>query len=108
MTSKHSKRLGLALTVATAALSAAEGTFADPTRYPQIAQQKLPQNVSPDFISVDDLVAEVKAGEKPLIVDVRSSEEFTEAHILGSVSAPITEFASHIERIPRDRPVVLY
>jgi hypothetical protein len=108
MTSKLSKRLGLALAVATAILTAAQGTFADPSRYPKLAQQKLPQNVTPDFISVDKLVAEVKAGIKPFIVDVRSSEEFTEAHILGSVSAPITEFASHIERIPKDRPVVLY
>lgn len=81
---------------------------ADPSRYPQFAQQNLPETVTPAFISIDELVTAVKAGTKPLIIDVRSAEEFQESHILGSVSAPLRDFADYIDRIPRDRLVVLY
>jgi Rhodanese-like domain len=83
-------------------------SFAEPSRYPEFAQQKLPATVTPAFITIDQLVAEVKAGTKPVILDVRSGEEFQESHILGSVSAPIGDFGSYIEKIPRDRLVVLY
>ncbi|HWP24423.1 MAG TPA: rhodanese-like domain-containing protein [Candidatus Binatia bacterium] len=81
---------------------------ADPLRYPQFAQQKLPEDITPAFISIDELVAEIKAGAKPLIIDVRTAEEFREVHILGAVSAPLGEFKEYLKSIPRDRPIVLY
>lgn len=81
---------------------------ADPSKYPQFAQQKLPDNITPAFVSVDQLVKVITAGEKPLIIDVRSAEEYREVHISGAVSAPLSEFSAHLEDIPRDRPVVLY
>jgi len=81
---------------------------ADRSNYPQFAQQSLPENVKPMFISIDELVEEVKAGKRPLIVDVRSDEEFREAHILGAFSAPLGEFDAHLKSIPTDRLVVLY
>ena len=73
---------------------------ADPAKYPQFAQQKLPQDVKPEFISVDALVAEIKKGAKPLIIDVRSAEEFNEAHILGAMSAPLAHFRDYIKNVP--------
>jgi hypothetical protein len=81
---------------------------ADPTKYPQFAQQSLPPDITPEFISVDTLAAELKKGAKPLIVDVRSSEEFKQAHIVGAVSAPLDHFRDHIKSIPRDRATILY
>jgi hypothetical protein len=96
------------LTVAVAIPAASQLSFADPGKYPQFAQHKLPENVKPAFISVDQLVTEVKAGTKPIIVDVRSTEEFQESHILGSVSAPLGDFTNHVQHIPKDRLVVLY
>jgi Rhodanese-like domain len=81
---------------------------ADPSKYPQFAQQTLPENVTPTFIGVEQLVADVKAGVKPVIIDVRTEEEYREAHILGAVSAPLEEFKDYLKSIPRDRPVVLY
>ena len=81
---------------------------ADPSRYPEFAQKSLPANVTPSFISIDDLVEDVKAGKKPLIIDVRSEEEYREAHILGAQSAPLAEFKAYLRSVPRDRPVVLY
>ena len=81
---------------------------ADPSKYPEFAQQNLPDNIVPVFIGVDELVEVVKAGTKPIIIDVRSDAEFKEAHILGAVSAPLGEFKKYLKSIPRDRPVVLY
>jgi rhodanese-related sulfurtransferase len=54
------------------------------------------------------LVELVKAGTKPMIIDVRTDEEFKEAHILGAMSAPLAEFKNFVKDIPRDRPVALY
>jgi len=81
---------------------------ADPSKYPEFAQQQLPGNITPVFIHIEELVADLKAGAKPLIIDVRSDEEFREVHILGAVSAPLGEFKDYLKSIPRDRPIVLY
>jgi hypothetical protein len=82
--------------------------LADPTKYPQFAQQSLPPEIKPEFISVDTLAAEIKQGAKPVIVDVRSAEEFKEAHVSGALSAPLEQFRDHIKSIPKDRTAVLY
>ena len=81
---------------------------ADPSKYPEFAQQTLPADVTPEFIGIDQLIDEVKAGAKPVIIDVRTAEEFNEVRILGAVSAPLAEFKDYLKSIPRDRPVVLY
>ena len=81
---------------------------ADPSKYPQFAQQSLPANVPLAFTSIDELVSEVKDGKKPLIIDVRTTAEYNEVHILGAVSAPLAQFKEYMKSIPRDRPVVLY
>ena len=79
---------------------------ADPSKYPQFAQQTPPANVS--LISVDELVQEITAGKKPMIIDVRSEEEYREVHILGALSAPLPEFSAYSQSIPKDRLVILY
>lgn len=109
------KRAGLNRinSLAVAALLAAMFSFypsaqADPSRYPEFAQQSLPANVVLSFISIDELVADLKAGKKPLIIDVRSEEEYREAHILSALSAPLAQFKAYLPSIPKDRPVALY
>lgn len=79
---------------------------ADPTRYPEFAQQQ--PAIAPEFISLDQVVDAIVKGEKPLIVDVRSSEEYEESHIKAALSIPLGEVPLHLAEIPRDRPVVLY
>ena len=81
---------------------------ADPSKYPEFAQQTLPGDIKPEFISIDELVKTIKGGAKPVILDVRSAEEFREVHILSALSAPLAEFKDYLKSIPRDRPVVLY
>ena len=97
-----------ALTLATVVILPAVTAQADPSKYPAFAQQSLKADIKPEFIGIDQLVKDIGAGAKPVIIDVRTAEEFREAHILGAVSAPIGEFKSYIKSIPRDRPVVLY
>ena len=79
---------------------------ADPSKYPQFAQQSPPANVS--LISVDELASDIQAKKKPLIIDVRTEEEYREVHILGALSAPLTEFNAYLQSIPKDRLVILY
>ena len=96
------------LTLGLIALGMLESINADPSKYPEFAQQTLPENVTPAFINVEELVELVKAGAKPMIIDVRTDEEFKEAHIQGALSAPLAEFKNFVKNIPRDRPVALY
>ena len=89
-------------------VGAARIAQADPSKYPQFAQQTLPDDIVPAFISIEELVEAVKAGAKPMIIDVRTEEEFKEAHILSAQSAPLANFKDFVKNIPRDRLVVLY
>ena len=89
-------------------LAAAPNANADPSKYPEFAQQTLPPDVTPEFIGIDQLVDELKTGSKPMLIDVRTKQEFDEVHILGAQSAPLGEFKEYLKSIPRDRPVVLY
>ena len=92
-----------------AALSiAVNSAYADPAKYPQYAQQTLPAGVKPEFIKLDALVNEIIHRRTPIMIDVRSAEEYQEVHIKGAVSIPLSEFESRIGEIPRDRPLVLY
>lgn len=79
---------------------------ADPARYPELAQRA--PSAQPEFIRLEQLVAEIAARKRPLIVDVRSREEFLEGHIKGAVSIPLSEIGRRLAEIPRDRQVVLY
>jgi hypothetical protein len=87
-------------------LSAYPPAQADPSKYSQFAQQSPPANVS--LISVDELASDIQAGKKPLIIDVRTEEEYREVHILGALSAPLTEFNAYLQSIPKDRLIILY
>ena len=83
-------------------------SLADSSRYPQYAQQQLPQGLEPDFIHLNEFVEEIRAGKKPLIVDVRSAGEYQDGHITGSVSIPLGDMAKRLAEIPKDRSVVFY
>ncbi|MEZ4297086.1 MAG: rhodanese-like domain-containing protein [Polyangiaceae bacterium] len=42
------------------------------------------------------------------LVDVRSPEEFASGHIEGAINVPVGEVESNLDRIPKDKPVVVY
>jgi 3-mercaptopyruvate sulfurtransferase SseA len=60
------------------------------------------------FITVADLHALVVRGTAPVLVDVRSREEYEARHIPGAASIPLTEITQRAPEIPRGPLVVLY
>jgi rhodanese-related sulfurtransferase len=59
-------------------------------------------------ISAEELVARLKGGEPPVVVDVRPAAEYVAAHISGAVSIPLPELARRLRELPRDREIVAY
>ncbi len=98
----------LAALLTLAWISGERSAYADASKYPEYAQQSLPPDITPDFINLDALVNEIIHHKTPLMIDVRSAEEFQEAHIKGSISIPLGDFTRRIGEIPRDRALVLY
>jgi rhodanese-related sulfurtransferase len=60
------------------------------------------------FIKVAEVHALLIRGTPPVLVDVRSREEFEARHIKGAVSIPLTEMSRRASEIPRSPLVVLY
>jgi hypothetical protein len=60
------------------------------------------------FIKVAELHALLVCGTPPVLVDVRTHEEYAARHITGAVSIPLPEVGRRVSEIPRDRIVVLY
>ncbi|MEH3156917.1 MAG: adenylyltransferase/sulfurtransferase MoeZ [Gordonia paraffinivorans] len=65
---------------------------------------------APDTLSPSALREQLAAPEPPVLVDVREPVEWDIAHIDGATLIPLgdIESGSGIERVPRDRPAVLY
>jgi len=57
----------------------------------------------------DITVAEAVAlrDQGALFVDVRTTEEYSAAHVAGSVSIPLDQLQTRINEVPRDREVVV-
>lgn len=47
-------------------------------------------------------------GDRALFVDVREPSEYTSGHIKGAINIPLRSLADNLDKIPRDRTVVLY
>lgn len=65
---------------------------------------------APDTLSPSALRDRLAAPEPPVLVDVREPVEWDIAHIDGATLIPVgdIESGSGIDRVPRDRPAVLY
>jgi len=59
-------------------------------------------------ISVDEAYKIYNSGKDYIFIDVRSEEEYTESHIKGALSIPITEIRSSINEIPKDKKIIIY
>lgn len=59
-------------------------------------------------MTADELEAAIAAGRAPVIVDVRSPEEFSEGHIPGAVNVPFWLVAFRRLDIPASAPAVIY
>ncbi len=65
---------------------------------------------TPATIRGDDLVGLLGTDSEPLLLDVRSREEFAEGHIPGAVNIPYDELPGRLEELAghRDDEIVVY
>jgi NADPH-dependent 2,4-dienoyl-CoA reductase/sulfur reductase-like enzyme/rhodanese-related sulfurtransferase len=62
-----------------------------------------------DHPQVDlEAVLAAPAGERPLLVDVRTPQEFSGGHVPGAVNVPVDELRSRLAELPRDRQIAAY
>lgn len=59
-------------------------------------------------LTVEEAYDRIRTGEDMIIVDVRTRDEYREGHLMNSRSIPMEDFKKHMNRIPRDKPVLLY
>jgi len=60
------------------------------------------------FVTPAELRARRADAAAPLVVDVRTSEEYAAGHVPGAVHVPIDDLAGRLAELPRDRPVRLH
>ena len=60
------------------------------------------------LVGVDEVRKLQQSAQRPFLVDVRSADEFREAHITGAVNIPLGEFERRRGEVPRQGLVVLY
>jgi rhodanese-related sulfurtransferase len=61
--------------------------------------------VEPESITPQELLAQ---GDAPLVLDVRSGEEFASGHVPGAVNVPYDQVAARIDELRAAREVVIY
>jgi rhodanese-related sulfurtransferase len=61
-----------------------------------------------EFYSVEKLYDRQPQAGGPVVIDVRSEEEYAAGHIPGALHIPASELASHFDELPAGRPVVPY
>lgn len=61
-------------------------------------------------VTVDDLAGQIEAGTAPLIIDVRSEDEFLAGHVPGARLIPHDQMSDYLEDLAalKDEPLVLY
>jgi NADPH-dependent 2,4-dienoyl-CoA reductase/sulfur reductase-like enzyme/rhodanese-related sulfurtransferase len=55
-----------------------------------------------------DAVLALPAEDRPLLLDVRTAQEFAQGHIPGAVNVPVDELRSRLDEVPRDREIAVY
>ena len=61
-----------------------------------------------EFISVAALRQQMAGETPPLVIDVRSDDEYAAGHIPGARHLPADDVAAALADIPRDRLIVPY
>jgi rhodanese-related sulfurtransferase len=59
-------------------------------------------------ISPQEIQARMAAGDAPLVVDVRTPEEFRAGHIPGAINVPHEQVAARASELASERGVALY
>jgi phage shock protein E len=59
-------------------------------------------------ISVEEVYEIIESGQDYIILDVRTPDEFNEAHIEGAVLIPVLELNDKLNELPKDKPIITY
>ncbi|MFC5742841.1 rhodanese-like domain-containing protein [Dyella tabacisoli] len=61
-------------------------------------------------VAITTLVQAQRAGEAPLLLDVRHSDEYRDGHIADALNIPVEQLAERYTAlgVPRDREIVVY
>lgn len=61
-------------------------------------------------ISADELDSQMKAGKAPLVIDVRTEDDYLAGHIPGARLIPHTQMGDYVEGLSalKDEPIVVY
>ena len=59
-------------------------------------------------ISQQTLVAQIESGTAPVILDVRTSEEYAAGHIPGAINIHFRDIEDRLDEIPQNGPIVVY
>lgn len=61
-----------------------------------------------ELIKPEELQKKLNTYDVPLVIDVRTPDEFNEGHIPGAVNIPIDDLPNRLSEIPKERPIVPY
>lgn len=64
--------------------------------------------VSTERLSAPFAAEILASSEPPIAVDVRAPRERDQKHIAGSMSIPLNHLVENLEKLPKDRPLLLY
>jgi rhodanese-related sulfurtransferase len=62
----------------------------------------------PKNISSTQAQALLARDKKIVLLDVRTPEEYREAHLKGALLIPLGEMEKRVREVPRDRPILVY
>ena len=69
-------------------------------------QKNLPV-LSSGNIEIEELDTQMWSDEAPLILDVRTSEEWQKSRLPGSINIPLAELKERLHELPHDRDIVI-
>jgi rhodanese-related sulfurtransferase len=59
-------------------------------------------------ITAGSVAEQLDGPVRPLLIDVRTAREWSDAHIDGALNLPLSQLADHLGGLPRDRSLVVY
>ena len=62
----------------------------------------------PPVVTPDDLAKRLEGDDPPVVLDVRSDEEWNAGHIPGAMHIPVQEITERRGEVPTDRDVVVH
>jgi rhodanese-related sulfurtransferase len=67
-------------------------------------------SISRDYYTVKQInkVKALSKDKQALLIDVREPKEYASGHITGAINLPLRSLADNLDRIPKNRPVILY